>query len=337
MNILEVSGLRVRYGRGSNSLLAVEGVDLSVPRGRTLGLVGESGCGKSSIARALVALAPVASGSIRLDGKDCSSPRARGSSDYRRRVQMIFQDPFGSLNPRMSVGEMMAEAASMRPGLRRDSSARVREIVRTLDLVGLPTNIFDRFPHQFSGGQRQRLAIARALAVGPDVVIADEVTSALDVSIQATILNLLTDLQEELGLSYVLISHDLAVVRAMSDVLAVMYLGRIVEHAVTEDVFRTPSHPYTRALISSIPVLGERRKPAPLAGDLPDPRRPPAGCRFHTRCPVGPEADPTRTICTQVDPQTISGEKLHGAACHFAAASATYQTTVDASSVPSVE
>jgi oligopeptide/dipeptide ABC transporter ATP-binding protein len=279
--------------------------------------VGESGCGKSSVARALVGLVPNVGGSIRLHGQDCSSHKVRTSIAYRQQVQMVFQDPFGSLNPRMTVGEMIGEALMMRPQAGRDRSARHREVLRILELVWFPGNILDRYPYQFSGGQRQRLAIARALAVGPQVIVCDEVTSALDVSVQASVLNLLRDLQSELGLSYLLISHDLAVVRAMSDVVAVMYLGRIVEQGAVEDVFGAPNHPYTTALLSSIPTLTGSRKPAPVAGDIPDPRRPPTGCRFHTRCPVGPLSRPERTVCIELDPQP-SHEVAHQAACHFA-------------------
>jgi len=311
---LELQGLRVRYGAGSGRLTAVDGIDLAVPAGGTLGLVGESGCGKSTVARAIVGLVPVSDGRILLDGTDFTERSRRDSPTFRRRVQMVFQDPYSSLNPRLTVGEMVSEAL-----LTRGLAARGRrgEAVRILDLVGLPSTALERYPHQFSGGQRQRIAIARALAVGPDVVINDEVTSALDGSVQATILNLLKELQRELKLSYLFISHDLSTVRYMSDVVAVMYLGRIVELAPTRKLFESPQHPYTRALIGSIPRFGLERSGAPLAGDLPDPRRPPSGCRFHTRCPVGPLADESRTICVEQDPQAAAYRHEHGAACHF--------------------
>jgi oligopeptide/dipeptide ABC transporter ATP-binding protein len=284
-----------------------------------MGLVGESGCGKSTIARALVGLLPVASGSISVDDTDFTSTRSRNSRAYRRRVQMIFQDPYSSLNPRMSVREVLEEAVWMRGGKHADRRRARIEVLRILDLVGLPADSLERYPHQFSGGQRQRIAIARALAVGPDMLIADEVTSALDVSVQATILNLLRDLQRELDLSYLFISHDLSVIRLMSDQVAVMYLGRIVETAPSDELFDDPRHPYTQALLGSIPSLESQRTRAPLAGDLPDPRRPPVGCRFHNRCPQGPAHRQERTICIEVDPQGEASGRPHLSACHFVA------------------
>jgi oligopeptide/dipeptide ABC transporter ATP-binding protein len=318
LNVLQTRGLTVRYGAGARALTAVDGVDLGIPAGGTLGLVGESGCGKSTVARALVGLAPVAAGEVTLGGADCSAAAARTSRAYRRRVQMVFQDPHSSLNPRMSVGEMLHEALRTRGGRFRSRRERASESRRLIDVVGLPANTVDRYPHQFSGGQRQRIAIGRALAVGPEVLILDEVTSALDVSVQATVLNLLQDLQRELGLSYLLISHDLSIVRLMSDEVTVMYLGRVVEHAATEEFFTRPAHPYAVALMQSIPTLRGARRPAPLAGDLPDPRRPPPGCRFHTRCPVGPAARPERAVCVERDPRLEPAWREHLAACHFA-------------------
>jgi len=318
VNVLEVSGLSVRYGSGARALTAVVDVDLAIPKGGTLGLVGESGCGKSTVARALVGLAPVVAGRVLLDGSDCSSQAARSAPRYRRRVQMVFQDPFSSLNPRMSVGELLDEALLTRGGEVRSRSVRAAERRRLVELVGLPANSAERYPHQLSGGQRQRVAIARALAVGPEVVILDEVTSALDVSVQATVLNLLHDLQRDLGLSYLFISHDLSVVRLMSDRVAVMYLGRVVEQAPVERFFAEPAHPYSAALMSSIPSLRGERRLAPLAGDLPDPRHPPTGCRFHTRCPVGPRSRPERTVCVERVPSLQPEGFPHQAACHFA-------------------
>ena len=318
MNALEVTGLRVRYGEGADALTAVDGVDLAVPKGGTLGLVGESGCGKSTIARALVGLVPVLGGKIRLDGKDCTPQRARDTADYRRRVQIVFQDPYASLNPRMTVGQMIGEALALRGLAAQNAEQRRKEGLQIMELVGLSASAFPRYPHQFSGGQRQRIAIARALAVGPEVVITDEVTSALDVSVQATILNLLKNLQKELGLSMLFISHDLSVVRLMSHRVAVMYLGRVVEQAESDDLFSAPAHPYTKALMRSIPTFAAERRPAPLTGDVPDPRNPPRGCRFHTRCPVGPLANPERTICVEQDPNDIEVVNDHHPACHFA-------------------
>ncbi|HLH69729.1 MAG TPA: ABC transporter ATP-binding protein [Candidatus Dormibacteraeota bacterium] len=321
MSILEARGLTVRYGAGARALTAVEDVDLALQRGRTLGLVGESGCGKSTVARALVGLVPIVAGRVTLDGADCTSQAARNSARYRRRVQMVFQDPFSSLNPRMSVGTLLDEALQARGGEFRSRRRRMAESAHLLELVGLPSDALSRYPHQFSGGQRQRIAIGRALAVGADVLILDEVTSALDVSVQATVLNLLQDLQRHLSLSYLFISHDLSVVRLMSDEVLVMYLGRVVEHADTEDLFTRPCHPYTVALLKSIPSLRGRREPAPLSGDPPDPRHPPAGCRFHTRCPVGPLARPERTRCLELHPRLAPEAGHHQVACHFAEAS----------------
>ena len=321
MNKLELEDLVVRYGSGEHLLTAVNHVDMAVPLGGTLGLVGESGCGKSTIAKAIAGLVPIAGGRLLVNGEDCSSQRARDSKAYRRRVQMVFQDPYSSLNPRMIIGEVIGEALSRRKD-RPTGAAREAEARRLLDLVGLRADALDRHPHQFSGGQRQRIAIARALAVGPELIVLDEVTSALDVSVQATILTLLKELQRELGLSYLFISHDLSVVRFMSDQVAVMYLGQVVEHAATDEIFDAARHPYTRALISSVPQLGAERRKAPLSGDVPNPRNPPIGCRFHTRCPIGPLFDKTRTICIEQDPQTIAHEQEHHAACHFAASRA---------------
>ena len=317
MGILEVNRLQVRYGSGATSLLAVDQASLTVPSSGTLGLVGESGSGKSTVARALMGVIPAASGSVLLDGEDYSKHSRRASIEYRRFVQMVFQDPFASLNPRMTVGAMIVEALGMRPELRRDRTARRREAVRMLDLVGFPARALEKYPHQFSGGQRQRLAIARALSVRPKVLICDEITSALDVSVQAAVLGLLQDLQREFSLSYLFISHDLGVVRAISDRVAVMYLGQIVEEASSESLFAAPTHPYTSALIASLPALEGDRTPAPLTGDVPDPRNPPTGCRFRTRCPVGPVYRPDRIKCTNLDPQQDSAQRVHSAACHF--------------------
>jgi len=311
--VLEIADLRVRYGYGRHVVTAVDNVSFSIPPGGTIGLVGESGSGKSTIARAIVGLAKLAGGTVRLDGADWTD--RRGSSAFRRRVQLVFQDPQSSLNPRMTIGSVIDEALARR-GVPR--SGRRAEALRILDLVGLGAVALERYPHQFSGGQRQRVAIARALAVEPQVVIWDEVTSALDVSVQATILNLLKRLQQELGLSYVVISHDLAVVRVMSDVVAVMYLGRIVEQAETDAVFEAPRHPYTQALIASLPTLVGERTRASVSGEQPDPRRPPPGCRFHVRCPVGPKLRPERTVCIEHDPQEGAHAREHLAACHFA-------------------
>ena len=308
MSSLEVRALTVRFGR----VTAVDGVDLAVPERGTLGLVGESGSGKSTIARAIVRLVPVASGDV-LVGAAGLPPAGRGRG-ARPGVQMIFQDPYSSLNPRMTVGEAIDEA--LRIHGRMAAVQRGHEVDSLLRLVALDPDAGERYPHEFSGGQRQRIAIARALAANPRVLIADEITSSLDVSVQANVLNLLHDLQGRLDLSYLFISHNLSVVRYMSDLVAVMYMGRIVERAPTEEVFANPQHPYTRALIDSVPQPGRRSRPR-LTGEIPDLRRPPAGCRFHTRCPIGPLRRPERTICVEVDPQIGATARTHAAACHF--------------------
>jgi peptide/nickel transport system ATP-binding protein len=315
--VLEVKDLAVRYGAGHGALTAVDGVSFALPRGTTLGIVGESGCGKSTLAKALVGMVPVVRGAVTVDGVDRTPEKQRTSREYRRTLQMVFQDPHSSLNPRMRIGATLREAVGMRQPLpSREDRRRI-----TADLmarVGLPESMMDRFPHQLSGGQKQRVAIARALAVGATTIIYDEATSALDVSVQAMILNLLRRLQQESNLSYILISHDFSVVRAMSDSVAVMYLGRIVEFGPTDDIFRRPANPYTRALIDSIPSLVAPRRPAALSGEVPDPRKPPSGCRFRTRCPVGPTANADRTICIEVDPADGASTRLHRSACHFA-------------------
>jgi peptide/nickel transport system ATP-binding protein len=314
---LEVRGLTVRYYAGAATLTAVDGIDLRVPPGGTLGLVGESGCGKSTVARAIVQLVPIAGGRVLLDGEDLTGASGARLRALRRRVQMVFQDPYSSLNPRMTVGEALSEAITTHRAL--GARARVAEVLRLLDLVGLDARSVTKYPHQFSGGQRQRIAIARALAVGPDILIADEVTSSVDVSVQAAILNLLRDLQRALGLSLLFISHNLSVVRYMSDAVAVMYLGRIVEQAPTPALFAAPRHPYTRVLIDAIPKIvgGDPAGRMRLSGDPPDPRDPPPGCRFHTRCPIGPAAHPDRGVCRAVDPRLAEGGAAHAAACHF--------------------
>ena len=314
--MLQVDDLVVTYGSGRDRLRAVDHISFEIPTSTTLGLVGESGSGKSTVGRAIVGLLPIAGGSLRLDGVDRTSMKARSDDMFRRSVQMVFQDPLSSLNPRMTVGQAVGEGLSRRRDLSR--SARREETLRALELVGLSATALSRYPHQFSGGQLQRIAIARALAVRPNVVILDEVTSALDVSVQATILNLLKELQQELAISYLLISHDLSVVSAVSDLVAVMYLGQLVEKGSSEALLTEPRHPYTQTLIRSVPRFGAARTSAALRGDLPNPRRPPPGCRFHTRCPVGPLFHHERTICFEQDPHMIAKQQPHEAACHFA-------------------
>jgi peptide/nickel transport system ATP-binding protein len=314
--MLEIKNLTIRYGRRRGGVSAVDGVSLALEKGQTLGLVGESGCGKSSLARALSGLIDVADGSITFDGRDWTSSAARNSRAYRRLVQMVFQDPYSSLNPRLSIESSLNDALTIRGVPRRGRHSEARD---SLSMVGLASDALGRFPHELSGGQRQRVAISRALCLRPEVLILDEVTSALDVSVQAVVLNLLIELQREHGFAMLFISHDLSIVRMMSDFVAVMYLGRIVEYADSAALFDASAHPYTRGLMGSAPRLGVKvLRQGALRGDLPDPRHPPSGCRFHTRCPVGPANDPRRTICLNVDPQPEARTRPHQAACHFA-------------------
>ncbi|BCJ28843.1 ABC transporter ATP-binding protein [Actinocatenispora sera] len=317
MTELAFEDVQVRYGTHRSGLTAVDGVDLRVPSGSVVGLVGESGSGKSTLARAAVGLAPVTGGRVLLDGTDVRRlPRGR------RPIQLVFQDPYSSLDPRMTVGESIAEALPREVFRRRP--ARRGEVARLLELVGLDAGRSGVLPGELSGGQRQRIALARALAARPEVVIADEITSALDVSVQGSVLNLVRELQRELGLTMLFISHNLAVVRYVSDYVAVLYLGRIVEMGPAERLLADPQHPYTRELVDAAPSAHRSLLAAPdspVADAEPgDPHRPPAGCRFHPRCPVGPLVDPGRSICTTVDPATVAPSREHRAACHFAAA-----------------
>jgi peptide/nickel transport system ATP-binding protein len=301
MSELLFDDVSVRYGSGRRALTAVEGVRLAVPEGEVVGLVGESGSGKSTLAKAAVGLVPVSAGRILLGGQPMPM---RGA---RRPVQLVFQDPYSSLDPRMTIGASIGEAAP-----RRDRRA---EVSRLLDLVELDAELAGSFPGQLSGGQRQRVALARALAARPDVVIADEITSALDVSIQGTVLNLLRKLQRELGMSMLFISHNLAVVRYVATSIAVMYLGRIVEHGPTEAVLADPQHPYTRDLLAALPDMGQSGAGATDA-EPADPHHPPPGCHYHPRCPVGPLVRADRDRCRT---ETPSIDHRHHAACHFAA------------------
>ena len=299
------------------SVRAVDGVDLEIRRGETLGLVGESGCGKSTLARLVTALLPATAGSILLDGQDITKLRGGALRRVRRKMQMIFQDPFASLDPRMTVGDILQEPLdNFAIGSIRERRRRVQELLR---LVGLNPNFTNRYPHEFSGGQRQRIGIARALAVNPSFIVCDEAVSALDVSIQAQIINLLQDLQHEFHLTYLFIAHDLAVVRHLSDRIAVMYLGKVVEIANRNDIYDHPQHPYTKALLSSIPVpdpIAEMsRAPITLKGEIPSPVNPPSGCRFHPRCPIARVPG----VCSEVEPPLEPhGARDQIAACHFA-------------------
>jgi oligopeptide/dipeptide ABC transporter ATP-binding protein len=300
------------FARVSGAVRAVDGVSFSIPRGKTLSLVGESGSGKTTAGRLILRLIEPTSGSILFDGKEVTKlPRAELRA-LRKRMQLIFQDPYGSLNPRMTVHSVLSEALSAH-GLYPTSAGRRERVAELLSLVGLPPEASDRYPHEFSGGQRQRIGIARALAVEPDLIVADEPVSALDVSIQAQILNLMSDLQDKLGLTYLFIGHNLSVVRHISDFVAVMYLGRIVEIGAAEDIFRNPTHPYTKALLSAapIPIPGARHGRIILRGDIPSPINPPPGCHFHPRC-VDCEA-----ICRTKTTKLVEVSEEHFASCHI--------------------
>jgi oligopeptide transport system ATP-binding protein len=292
-------------------LRAVDGVDLEIERGEVLGLVGESGCGKSTLGRCLVGLYEPTAGEIRFDGATLPTRRDKAT---RRRMQMVFQDPYSSLNPRMSVRQTLSELLRVHHVVPRNQvDARCKEL---LDLVGLGARSLDAYPRQFSGGQRQRVSIARALALEPDLLVADEPVSALDVSVQATVLNLLDRLRELLGLTVLFIAHNMAVVRHVCDRVSVMYLGRIVETATTTDLFADPRHPYTRGLLSAVPRLtpGRASTAVAITGDPPSPIDIPAGCRFRSRCPIAQE------ICAELDPKLEPHDARpgHEAACHFA-------------------
>ncbi len=301
-------------GRSVDQVRAVDGVSFRLQRGETLGLVGESGCGKSTTGRAILRLIEPTSGRLIYDGQDLAKLDRAQLREFRRRAQIVFQDPFGSLNPRLTVGGMLTEVLKVH-GLgetNADRSARVREL---LEMVGLHTEHAGRYPHEFSGGQRQRIGIARALAVEPEFIVCDEPVSALDVSVQAQVINLLRDLQKELGLTYLLIAHDLAVVEYMSDRVAVMYLGKIVEMAAAQELYKNPRHPYTRALLSAAPRRDPKAAPTRerirLSGDVPSPIRPPSGCPFYARCPH-PGKDEE---CRQVVPLLEEKVPNHLAAC----------------------
>jgi oligopeptide transport system ATP-binding protein len=314
--LLRVANVVKHFGAGvGSSVKAVDGVSFDILPGETVGLVGESGCGKSTLGRLITQLIPVSSGEVFLDGVDITKLHGEKLRQQRKQLQMIFQDPYASLDPRMTVGDIIAEPLvnfKMISGRAKD--VRVQELLRT---VGLNPYFNNRYPHEFSGGQRQRIGIARALALNPKLIICDEPVSALDVSIQAQIINLLEDLQREFELTYLFIAHDLSVVRHISNRVMVMYLGKIVEVAPSEDLYTSQEHPYTRALLSSIPVpdprIESKRRLVELSGEIPSPLNPPSGCRFHTRCPIAQAPG----ICADVEPPLELKAAGHLAACHF--------------------
>jgi peptide/nickel transport system ATP-binding protein len=321
--LLSARGVKVHFpikrglliDRTIGQVKAVDGVDLDLARGATFGLVGESGCGKSTLGRALLRLTEPTAGSIVFDGVELTGLDDEAMRKQRRRMQMVFQDPLSSLDPRQNVESILSEPL-VTHGLARGKAERSSRVRRLLDLVGLPSNAGYRYPHEFSGGQRQRIGIARAIALEPDLIVADEPVSALDVSIQAQIVNLLEELQGRLGLTYIVIAHDLAVVRHISDVVGVMYLGTIVERTDSQVLYDEPLHPYTKALMSAVPIpdpeVEDRRQRILLAGDLPSPANPPSGCRFRTRCPWLQD-----TRCHDEVPELREVRPGHVVACHW--------------------
>uniref|UniRef100_A0A7C3MJ21 Dipeptide ABC transporter ATP-binding protein n=1 Tax=Dictyoglomus thermophilum TaxID=14 RepID=A0A7C3MJ21_DICTH len=320
--ILEVRNLKkyfpiksgIVFSKHVGDVKAVDGLSFYIRRGETLGLVGESGCGKSTVARTIIRLLDPTDGEIIFDGVDISKLPHSALRRIRKDMQIIFQDPYSSLNPRMTISEIIGEPLQVHK-IVSSSKEREKRVQELLELVGLAPYHATRYPHEFSGGQRQRIGIARALALNPKFIVADEPTSALDVSIRSQIINLLQDLQKEFKLTYLFISHDLAVIRHICDRIAVMYLGKIVELSENDDLYTSPLHPYTQALLSAIPIpdpeLEEKRKKIVLTGDIPSPLNPPTGCRFHTRCPS------VMDVCSKVEPELKEVKPNHFVACHL--------------------
>jgi peptide/nickel transport system ATP-binding protein len=317
--LLEVNGLKKHFpirggilGQETAKVYAVDDVSFSIERGETLSLVGESGCGKSTVGKSILRLYPITDGEVWLDGERIDDLPASKLRPLRRRIQVVFQDPFSSLNPRMKVRDILAEPL-INFGIVHGGRELTERVEQLMDKVQLPRDAIGRYPHEFSGGQRQRIGIARALALKPEFVVCDEPVSGLDVSVQSQIINLMQDLQRELGLTYLFISHNLAVVRHISTRIAVMYLGRIVELADAAELYRNPLHPYTEALLSAVPVPDPKakRNRIRLQGDVPNPMTPPTGCHFHTRCPI---AEPR---CSQTAPELKQGNDGHFVACHL--------------------
>jgi oligopeptide/dipeptide ABC transporter ATP-binding protein len=317
--LLKVSGLKKYFpitsgilSRVSNYVKAVDGVDLTVGRGETLGLVGESGCGKTTLGKTIIKLHEPTEGEIFFEDKDITNLSASRMRPVRKRMQIVFQDPYGSLNPKMKVEDIVAEGLVIHG--HSSGAERKAAVGETLHTVGLREDALSRYPHEFSGGQRQRIAIARAIALKPDFIVCDEPISALDVSVQAQIINLFIELQERLGLTYLFISHDLRVVKHISDRVAVMYLGKIIELAASKELYENPLHPYTKVLISSVPVADPQRKRETtlLKGDVPSPINPPEGCAFHPRCPIAVAK------CSREEPELRDAGSGHMVACHLA-------------------